>query len=151
MSSTELIMNEKIKHLEEILKEYKAETERLSKNNEIAKLNLESSKFEIEKLQKEVMTKIKSIGLVKAKQQNNQKMESNTNLIEYEDSIKKQLLKIQENYNLSINLRLKGNIEDLIDFQKTLKVNYLLIKKIDIREDFLKDNKVPISSELVFS
>ena len=70
MSSTELIMNEKIKHLEEILKEYKAETERLSKNNEIAKLNLESSKFEIEKLQKEVMTKIKSIGLFKAKQQN---------------------------------------------------------------------------------
>jgi hypothetical protein len=61
--------------------------------------------------------------------------------------IKKYLLSIQKNYNLNINEKLRGSLEKLLAYKKTMKVNYIIVKKIDIREDFLKEKKIPISSE----
>lgn len=54
---------------------------------------------------------------------------------------------IQKNYNAHLQEKLKSHVDHLLSFQKEMKVNYILIKKLDIKEDFLKDNKLLESSK----
>jgi hypothetical protein len=71
----------------------------------------------------------------------------NANLILKKDQISKLLLQIQNNYNNSLQYKLSSKIEDLINFERSLKINYIIIKKLDLEKlvevdvDSADDNK----------
>jgi len=141
---------DKINFIEKKIKDIAEDNIRIMKNKEIMKSNIDYMKEEIENKQKEVMKKIKLISMNVDKSSNDQTQDNimkHANLVNQEDMIKKYLLSIQKNYNLNINEKLRGSLEKLLAYKKTMKVNYIIVKKIDIREDFLKEKKIPISSE----
>jgi hypothetical protein len=141
---------DKINFIEKKIKDITEDNIRIMKNKEIMKSNIDYMKEEIENKQKEVMKKIKLISMNVDKSSNDQTQDNimkHANLVNQEDMIKKYLLSIQKNYNLNINEKLRGSLEKLLAYKKTMKVNYIIVKKIDIREDFLKEKKIPISSE----
>lgn len=142
-------LTEKIQSLENIVKEIAEENMRIMKNRDLMKSTIEFLKEEIDVKQKEVMKKIKLISM-SADRSNDQTQDNimkHANLVNQEDMIKKQLLSIQKNFNLNISEKLKGGVESMINYAKSMKVNYIIVKKIDIREEFLKEKKIPVSSE----
>jgi len=46
---------------------------------------------------------------------------------------------IQEGYNSSLQHKLSNNIDQLINYQKSMKINYLIIKKLEIDNLELND------------
>jgi hypothetical protein len=50
--------------------------------------------------------------------------------------------KIQLNYNSDLHTRMKNNIKNLISKQVNLNLNYLVIKKLEIKEDFTNSLKL---------
>lgn len=56
-----------------------------------------------------------------------------------EDSILKNLYSIQKAYYQSLQEKLRHNIDYLTSLQKDMRISYIIIKKLDITEDFLKN------------
>lgn len=141
---------EKVQMLETRVKELADENMKIVKNKEYVKNSIDFLKKEIDSKQKEIMNKIRLLSM-KNHNENaedmNEEFKRNANLLSCEDAVKKNLFFLQKNYNMNVYEKLKGDIDKLLDFQKSMKVNYLTIKKIDIREEFLKEKKVQISSE----
>lgn len=111
-------------------------------------------KKEIERRRKEINIINKQININKEKSNNEKEAINNNNgnknkinVTSSEEIIRKQFNQIQRNYNLNIHEKLKSNIETLLSMQKVLKVNYIIVKKLDIKEDFLKINRLTVSSE----
>jgi hypothetical protein len=141
---------DRINFIEKKIRDIAEDNIRIMKEKEIMKSNIHYMKEEIENKQKEVMKKIKLLSTNVDKSSNDQTQDNimkHANLVNQEDMIKKYLLSIQKNYNLNINEKLRGSLEKLLSYKKTMRVNYIIVKKIDIREDFLKDKKIQISSE----
>lgn len=57
-----------------------------------------------------------------------------------EDTIIKSLLNLQKLYNQSLQVKLKQNIDALTSLQKDMRVSYVIVKRLEIKEDFLKAN-----------
>lgn len=49
---------------------------------------------------------------------------------------------IQKMSNAHYQELYKSHIDYLYSLQKMMKVSYILVKKLDIKEDFLKENKI---------
>ncbi len=58
----------------------------------------------------------------------------NANILLKKDQISKLLLQLQNNYKNSLQYKLSSKIEDLINYEKSLKINYLIIKKLDLEK-----------------
>jgi hypothetical protein len=69
------------------------------------------------------------------------------NLFVMEETILKYFNMIQKSSNLHMQDKFKSHIEYLYSLQKEMKVSYVLVKKLDIKEDFLKENKLQESSK----
>ena len=152
LTQKESILLENIRLLEKRNNDFGFENDRMSQKNTNFKYNIDFLQKEIEAKQKEVMKKIKLLSKYndsrKDKKDNNQL--NDIGFLNIEQDIKTKLLELQKNYNLNINSKLEGDVEKLVNFQISLKVNYIIIKKIDIREDFLKAYKVVVGSELEY-
>ncbi len=48
-------------------------------------------------------------------------------------------MEIQKGYNSSLQHKLSNNIDQLINYQKSMKINYLIIKKLEIDNLELND------------
>jgi hypothetical protein len=69
-------------------------------------------------------------------------MNKKANLYILEEQILKLFNSIQKNCNATLQEKFKSHIEYLYSLQKDLKVSYILIKKLDIKEEFLRSNKL---------
>ncbi len=58
------------------------------------------------------------------------------------EQIFKDFENIQRFYNAHLQEKLKTKIDVLYGMQKDLRVKYILIKKLDIDEKFLQENKI---------
>lgn len=65
------------------------------------------------------------------------------NLLIMEEQILKYFNMIQRNCNAHLQEKFKSHIDYLYSLQKEMKVSYIIIKKLDIREEFLRSNKLP--------
>lgn len=74
-------------------------------------------------------------------------MQENANVNLKRDQISKLLLEIQNKYNSSLQEKLSSNIDQLINFQKTMKINYLIIRKLEV--DKLLDPDALENSRLI--
>jgi hypothetical protein len=59
-------------------------------------------------------------------------MQENVNVNLKRDQTSKLLFDIQKRYNSSLQEKLSSNIDQLINYQKTMKINYLVIKKLEV-------------------
>ncbi len=72
------------------------------------------------------------------------------NLYVLEEQIQKLFTSIQKNCNATLQEKYKSHIEYLYNYQKEMKVSYILIKKLDIKEEFLRSNKLVESNRLIY-
>jgi hypothetical protein len=59
-----------------------------------------------------------------------------------EEQIIKLFNSVQKSSNAHLQEKYKSHIEYLYNLQKEMKVSYILIKKLDIKEEFLRSNKL---------
>jgi len=59
-----------------------------------------------------------------------------------EEQVMKLFYQLQRNCFATLLEKYKSRIDFLHGLQKDLKVSYILIKKLDIKEEFLKSNKI---------
>jgi hypothetical protein len=64
------------------------------------------------------------------------------NLYVLEETILKYFNLIQKNTNAHLQEIYKSHIDYLYSLQKEMKVSYILVKKLDIKEDFLREHKI---------
>lgn len=62
----------------------------------------------------------------------------NTAISSDEEAVLNYFLNIQKNFNLNLNEKLKWNINVLLGMQTNMKITYVIIKKIDFKDDFLE-------------
>ena len=72
---------------------------------------------------------------------------SDNNNQNQEELVMKTIYNIFGNYNLPLYDRLINDINALIELERNNKVNYIIFKKLEIREDWLIEKKVEIASE----
>lgn len=70
------------------------------------------------------------------------------NLYVMEEHILKLFNSIQKNSNATLQEKYKSHVEYLYNLEKEMKVSYILIKKLDIKEDFLRSHKLAESNSL---
>lgn len=102
-----------------------------SKKKELLKLSNYNAKVkELEKL-----NKLKDEDNINIQESNKQEIIKTDKLLSILDSI-------QTSINSPFHHRFKQNIGNLTTKQKDLKINYIIIKKLEIKEEFLKFHKL---------
>jgi|LauGreDrversion4_2_1035121.scaffolds.fasta_scaffold659237_1 hypothetical protein len=152
MSKNDKNHREQVNNLEITLKNLVDVNAKLLKEKKVHQNSVDYLKKEIDLREREIMNKIKVIsnkevapGKGEATNKQNNKNKSNHSTIE--ESIRRTFAVIQKNYNLNIHEKLKSRMEVLLSVQKAMKVNYLIVKKLDIKEEFLRTNRLNIHTE----
>ena len=143
--------SDKIKSLEHEIQKLTFENKIITENNESLQNNILYLKKEVNSKHKLIMYKTKLLqnyDKIPLHDCNTEISQIEMKIINFEDLIRNKLLSIQNIYNLSLNEKLKG--ESLMEFQKSLKVSYLIIKKIDLKDEFLIENRVDVSNKYEF-
>ena len=74
------------------------------------------------------------------------KVQVNISLLSLEEEINRNCIDIVRNYHSPLE-RTIIDINSLINLQKSNKINYIIVKQLEIREEWLIEKKVEISSE----
>ncbi len=139
-------LEKELKELNDLHQKLLKQKKSMAENNEYLQSEIETKRLEILAYNKELSNINKGITQSSRekdeakKDKNNFKETSNlgANLLVKEDSIIKYLQSIQKAYNQSLQVKLKQNIDALTSLQKDMRVSYVIIKKLDITEDYLK-------------
>jgi len=152
MSKNEKNYKEQVSHLENTLKNLVDVNAKLLKEKKLHQNSVDYLKREIELREKEIMNKIRILynkevtpGKVEGSKNQTNKNKSNHSTIE--EAIRRIFALIQKNYNMNIHEKLKSRMEVLLSVQKQMKVSYVIIKKLDIKEEFLRQNRLNIHTE----
>ena len=138
------ISKEDIINLEKKLKELTDQNAKFSKEKKNLEMTNEYLNKEIDGKKKQIVRYMKSLSnnnepkIDKGLSLGNKK----ANLFLMEEQIVKLFYSIQKNCNAHLQDKHKTHIEYLYNLQKEMKVSYIIIKKLDIKEDFLKSNKL---------
>ena len=139
-------LEKELKELNDLHQKLLKQKKSMAENNEYLQSEIETKRLEILAYNKELSNINKPVTLSSRqkeeakKEKNNLKETTNlgANLLVKEDSIIKYLQSIQKAYNQSLQVKLKQNIDALTSLQKDMRVSYVIIKKLDITEDYLK-------------
>lgn len=141
-------LEKELKELNEINQKLQKQKKSMTENNDFLLSDIENKRLEILAYNKELsnLTKHGAQTLKDKDEQNKENIkivqkESSSQdnfLLVKENTIFKYLLSIQKAYNQSLQIKLKQNIDSLTSLQKEMRVNYIIIKKLDISEEFLK-------------
>ncbi len=139
-------LEKELKELNEVHQKLLKQKKSMTENNEYLQAEIESKRLEILAYNKE-FSNLAKLGVQTVKDKDDQQEETkvvkqnystNANLLVKEDAILKYLLSIQKSYNQSLQIKLKQNIDSLTSLQKEMRVSYIIVKKLEISEDFLK-------------
>ena len=133
----------------ELQKEIKEKTDLLNKLNK----DLNLIKNENQEMEEKIEEKIKNIQYCQKilGEKGNTKFEGNnysnkvkeSEMVTLENQIQKEFNSIQKKCNENLQSKFKvQNIERLIEQQKNLTISYVIIKKLDIKEEFLSQFKI---------
>ncbi len=131
-----MILEKRLKELSDINTKYLKEKKNLEMTNEYLAQEIDTKKMQIVKFMKSLS------------RNNEQKAEKDTsgakkaNLFVMEEQIIKLFNSVQKSSNAHLQEKYKSHIEYLYNLQKEMKVSYILIKKLDIKEEFLRSNKL---------
>ena len=148
MSKPERTYAELIDSLKNQLKDLKESNQKLNQE----KKALESENDSLSNIIKEKRKQIIQINKMTftnepKKDKETQRNNIKAKLTPKEDLIKRKFLSIQKNVYLHQQERFRENIDYLYNNQKEMKVSYIIIKKLDIKEAFLNENKIPESTK----
>lgn len=139
-------LEKELKELNDLHQKLLKQKKSMAENNEYLQSEIETKRLEILAYNKELSNINKPVTLSSREKEEAKKEKSNfkettnlgANLLVKEDSIIKYLQSIQKAYNQSLQVKLKQNIDALTSLQKDMRVSYVIIKKLDITEDYLK-------------
>ena len=140
MEENQLIELEKeIKEKTDLVNRLQKELKQTETKNDNLKEEVEKKLSEIQKLQKKIGEK----GITKKDDNKYANMAKESEMITLEEQIQKEFLNIQQKCNENLQDKYKvQHIERLIDQQKILTISYIIIKKLDIKEEFYKQYKI---------
>lgn len=130
--------------LVEVLRE--KEEEKIKYEKELQQQNIKINDFreKIAKKVEEIQSLQKEIGAKStAKHTETNKMKKETTMITLEEQILKLFSKIQQQCQSNLQEKYKvKNIERLLSQQKELRITYIIIKKLEIKEEFYTKHKI---------
>ena len=140
MEENQLIELEKeIKEKTDLVNRLQKELKQTETKNDNLKEEVENKLSYIQNLQKKIGEK----GITKKDDNKYANMAKESEMITLEEQIQKEFLNIQQKCNENLQDKYKvQHIERLIDQQKILTISYIIIKKLDIKEEFYKQYKI---------
>jgi hypothetical protein len=132
-----ILLEKRMKELSDINNKYLKEKKNLEMTNEYLMSEIESKKVQIVKYMKSLSRNNEQ----KTEKENNAGTKK-ANLFVMEEQIIKLLNSVQKSSNAHLQEKYKSHIEYLYNLQKEMKVSYILIKKLDIKEEFLRSNRL---------
>ncbi len=140
MEENQLIELEKeIKEKTDLANRLQKELNQTETKNDNLKEEVEKKLTEIQTLQKRIGEK----GLTKKDDNKYANMAKESEMITLEEQIQKEFLNIQQKCNENLQDKYKvQHIERLIEQQKILTISYIIIKKLDIKEEFYNQYKI---------
>jgi hypothetical protein len=99
--------------------------------------------------QKEIINKCKSMSSLESrlnKESHNTDMVSNQ-LFAQEELVLKMCLNMFGSYYLPLNIKMANDTTALLNLGRIQNINFIIVKKLEIREDWLLEKKVEFSAE----